>query len=96
MEIIYWSKMNRLLTLQADSAPPPTQICVERMLWNNHRQLQSELVKTSICTCCKTSATPPLAIFKAHIKHPFAKCAMQIILILFFLDLIFSNSTIKC
>ena len=56
------------LTLQADSAPPPTQMWVGRMLWNNHRQLQSELVNTLICTCCRTSATPLSAVCKDNVK----------------------------
>lgn len=68
-----------VLTLQADSVPPPTQMCVERMLWKSHRQLQSELVKTLICTCCKTSATPPSAVIKGYIKHPFVKCVVKIL-----------------
>lgn len=78
--ICSWSKINSIiyivLTLQADSVPPPTQMCVERMLWKSHRQLQSELVKTFICTCCKTSATPPSAVIKGYIKHPFVKCVV--------------------
>lgn len=68
-----------VLTLQADSVPPPTQMCVERMLWKSHRQLQSEFVKTLICTCCKTSATPPSAVIKGYIKHPFVKCVVKIL-----------------
>ena len=56
---VYLQLTSIIPTLHADSVPPPTQMCVSRMVWHSHRQLQLELV-TYFCTYIYSTIIPTL------------------------------------